>query len=445
MKIWVLGSKHQCDKSILWTEEFDHFSNCDFLIINLTSLTEQILKGNKEKFYEQGRKYLFDLLMAREKKVIIVMNENQIISEWLPFSPVIKTSSPVNIKNAEIEGFLNDYMKNVEKCNYYIHEFNIQYIDDKTNPKSKLHENLEFTPQILETNDWYLYYVRVNEALVKNQAEQIVGGSFSWRILLDYKVFVHGRGTKNLHTTNAIFVLPPTTKVAVKHGIDLIINTLYDRKLKESPPEWEKTIDLPNLSKLQGGISLKKQEKVKITQELESLEKELNELTTFRRLLWTKGLPLEEIVKEAFVFLGFPEIRKIRASNREDWLFEFQTLSDFEYGVFEVKGADQRTSLADLTQCNKWVEDYIRKKLGKAKGIFVPNQHRLQNPSDPQDREHFEPNEIDYATTREICILPAHEIFNAVIEKMKNNPDINREKIEKILASSNGLCKLVET
>lgn len=381
--------------------------------------------------------------MAREKKVIIVMNEKQIIADWLPFSPVIKTSSPVIIKNSKIEDSLDEYVRNVEKCNYYIHEFNVQYIDDLINPKSNVHENFEFTPQILETKNWKLDYVIVNKGLIKNQAQQIVGGKFFWRITLHYEVMVRAWNTKHLYTTDAIYVLPPTTKVSVKQGIDLVINTLYGRQLKESPPEWEKTINLPGLNKLQGEISSKEQEKIKITQELENLKNKLGELKIFRRLLWTKGPPLEEIVKEAFVFLGFPEIRKIRAPNLEDWIFEFQTLSDYNYGIFEVKGADQRTSLGDLTQCNKWVDDYIRKKLGKAKGIFVPNQHRMREPTNPQDRKHFEPNEIDYAKTRQICVLPAHEIFNAVIEKMKNNPDINRKNIEKIIASSNGLCKLV--
>lgn len=80
----------------------------------------------------------------------------------------------------------------------------------------------------------------------------------------------------------------------------------------------------------------------------------------------------------------------------------------------------------------------------KAKGIFVPNQYRLEDiEKSKEKREHFESNELDYARTRDICILPSHEIFNAVVEKMKNNLNITRENIERKISEAKGLCKLV--
>ncbi|MFB0504604.1 MAG: hypothetical protein ACETWE_12285 [Candidatus Bathyarchaeia archaeon] len=162
------------------------------------------------------------------------------------------------------------------------------------------------------------------------------------------------------------------------------------------------------------------------------------------RALWTKGKPLEHIVRDAFAFLGFSEIGRIRDENLEDWVIEFgSTQEPYKYGVFEIKGADKRTSLADLTQCNKWVDDYIVENRGSAKGIFVPNQHRLGDiRKNKREREHFEDNELRYAGSREIWILPSHEIFYAVAEKLKGNSTINRKSIEERIAASNGICRL---
>lgn len=56
------------------------------------------------------------------------------------------------------------------------------------------------------------------------------------------------------------------------------------------------------------------------------------------------------MVRDAFILIGFPEIGKIRSPELEDWVFEFKTISDYDYGVIEVKGSDKRTALSDLVQ-----------------------------------------------------------------------------------------------
>jgi hypothetical protein len=83
-------------------------------------------------------------------------------------------------------------------------------------------------------------------------------------------------------------------------------------------------------------------------------------------------------VRDAFVILGFPEIRKIRADNLEDWVFDFKHIKEYEHTVLEIKASEKRTSMADLTQCNKWAEDYLLEGK-KVKGVFVVNQFRLND------------------------------------------------------------------
>jgi len=412
----------------MWDEPFPNFSNCDLLIVNLQTLNDELYRKYSEKLLGEGRRYIFYLLMTGEKEVIVVLNSNEKLLNWLPIYPVLRKIAPANMGKYQVEPYLEDYIKNIENCNFFIHSINSEYSDYMVK-----NENYIFSDKISKSET-------VELISIQNQARQTIGGYFQYVL---YGTLDFSFNLIRIHSTGNIIFLPPPTKIKPEQGIDLIINNLLGKELKESPPEWEKEIDLPGLKDIEHEISQKKKEVKKITTEIENLEKKKEEKILFRRLLWTKGPPLEDAVKEAFIFLGFKEIRKIRDRNLEDWVIEFKIVLDYQFGVLEVKGADKRTALSDLTQCNKWVEDYMLENK-KVKGIFVPNQFRLENMEESRrKREHFEPNELEYAKTRDICILPAHEIFHAVVEKMKNNPEITREKIEQKIASAKGLCKLV--
>jgi len=435
--IWVLGSEHlNAHKSIPWRPSFPNFSNCDVLIVNLQSLSETLSGSMIGALYNEARRYIFDMLMTQEKEVIVISSSNQHLLKWLPIYPIIKEIAPAKIGEYGAEPPIDEYLKTVEECSYYIHSFDTSYVEDLTNPKSPIHENYFFTS---EAADRYELSVVIDNE-VKNKAKQLIGGYFKFIIEYgwDYRIgnpegaFVSGR----------IIFLPPPTRVSVEQAIDLIVNSLTGAELIESPPAWESTIELPGLEDIENKIKEKEEEKTRILEEIKTLSEKKNALIRFRRLLWTKGRPLENAVRDAFKLLGFHEIRKIREENLEDWVIEFKHVKDYEYGVFEVKGADQRTSLADLTQCNKWVEDYMLENK-KAKGIFVTNQYRLENPSkNLKKREEFPKNEIEYAIKRDICILPTHEIFNVVIAKLKGEK-IMREYIEEKIANAKGICKLL--
>ena len=121
-------------------------------------------------------------------------------------------------------------------------------------------------------------------------------------------------------------------------------------------------------------------------------------------------------MKAAFILLGFNEINKARGPNNEDWRIEFRSVPDVAFGVLEVKGRAEKTKRQDIVQCNTWVDDYFTMtSLIKSKGIFIPNQFRLNPfPQSKIRRKCFEPNELEYAKTRKICIIPTYVLFEAV-------------------------------
>ena len=435
--VWVLGSNHpNAHKSISWLSSFPNFSNCDILIINLQSLGKTQFQKIEHALFKEARKYIFDMLMTQEKMVIVILSDDQELLNWLPLFPRIKKIAPAKIGQYNAVPPIDDYLKMVEECPYYILDFEILYIDILTNPESPHSEKYYFTSKAREKYSLFL----IQENIIKNKAKQPIGGYFGFRI--DYGWDYRNNKPYGTFASGRIIFLPPPTKASAEQAIDLIVNSFVGAELIESPPAWENRIDLPGLKDINATIQEKEKAKESIIKEIEKLQNNRENLLKIRRLLWTKGTPLENAVRDAFKFLGFPEIRKMREANLEDWVIDFKYVKRYQYGVLEIKGADQRTSLADLTQCNKWVEDYMLENK-KAKGIFVTNQYRLENPTkNRQKREHFEKNEIEYAEKREICILPTHEIFNAVVAKLNKDPKITRKYIEEQIANSNGLCKL---
>jgi hypothetical protein len=274
-------------------------------------------------------------------------------------------------------------------------------------------------------------------------AKQTVGGFFRAIIQYGHTWTGYDFGYEAEYRTGPILFLPCPTKKTAELMIDLLIDSLTGGVQKEPiAPEWEKSVEMPRLSDCFNELhGLEKQIQL-LNKRADETNKEITSISKLRRLLWADGKPFETVVKEAFTILGFPEIRKIRDENLEDWVIDFKYWKDHKYAVFEVKASEKRTSMADLTQCNKWVEDYLLEDK-KVKGVFVSNQYRLQDiVKGTKEREYFPRNELDYARTREICILPSTQIFEAVKSRMKSNSEPTRETIEKKIAEANGLCSL---
>ena len=441
--IWVLGSKHQnSNKSVDWNLPFPNFVNSDVLIINLQTLLPHISQYNEEfshALYYEARRYIFDMLMTGAKQVIVILPSETVPQSvaWLPIRPTLKGIATAKIGEILTEPTFIKYLANVQTCSYYIQEFDPGYIENLTRPSSKEAEEYTFS----RFNYYNLTIVRKDVLL--NVAKQVIGGTFAASIkyghltdstLLNAQTFFSGK----------ITFLPPPTKKSVEFGIDDIISEIRgESKSEPIPPDWDKDIAVPMLPQLEERLKEKEKELSILNNGINDIQSAILAKKRLRRLLWSEGInSLEEIVKEAFIILGFNEIRKIRAPNLEDWVFDFKHIDKFKHAILEVKASEKRTSLADLTQCNKWVEDYMLEDKA-VKGIFLPNQYRLEKPSqNSSKRLDFAPNEKEYARTREICILPTCVLFELVKEKLKDPQKVKREEIEKKIADTNGLWKI---
>jgi hypothetical protein len=440
-EIWVLGSKNShADKSVEWSREFPNFSNADVLIVNLESLhREKIDDLLEQALFNQARKYIFDMLMTCEKHVIVIVPSRPSKLNWLPIYPIYERVAKVKLGDkSQFAPAVKNYLKNVETCSYYFRDMDFGYFVGMTNPKTS-DERYFFSDKAEAAYTADL--IRTEE--VENAAKQAIGGSFAIEIRYGKAGLGISWSYAAKFVSGWITFLPPPTKGNIENSIDLLIDGLRgETSVEYAGPGWELEIDVPGLSDLDSQLCERKTELKKLESNIQLIESQIAEKAKLRRLLWSDGKQLEMAVRDAFIILGFPEIRKLRAENLEDWVIDFKHVTYFKHAVFEVKASEKRTSMADLTQCNKWVEDYLLENI-VVKGIFVSNQYRLIDvQNNRKERKQFASNELDYARKREICILPACEIFDAVVQKLTLGDKFTRELVEKKIAAANGLCTL---
>lgn len=430
-----MGSEHRnAEKSITWEEELPYFPDSDVLIIETSTIRIPQVNSNKEKFleklYDYARKILFDMMMIPNKKIIVILGG---IVDWLPIYPILEKEIKFEIGKYDVENYLTKYIANVKTGNYYIKKFNSDNFYDYT---------LKIPLESYEIEGRVDKIGLLRKNTIRNTGNHLVGCTIICKLIEEYWHYNDVDETE-IYNSCEITFLPCPSEITSEEGIELLLNEFLDIEPIEISPLWVDTIKLPNQEAIESEIISLYDDISQAKDIIIDLKEKRYELIKYNRLLWTKGKPLENIVFDAFKFLGFKDIRLEKTEELEDGIFDFQTSSDFIHGILEVKGSDKMTSLRDLTQCNKWVEDYLIEGK-KTKGIFVPNQNRLNEyPNSRKDRRHFAPNQFEYAEERKICILPTCELFEAIIEKIKNNPEITREKIEEKILNANGLCSLV--
>ena len=408
-EIWVLGRNHpDADKSFDWTQTISNIADADTVIIDLTSLTREIMNAPNKKIRNIGYG-LKDKLLRNGTLVFILrevldLNKNFNSLSIIPFDVSLTDENEGTKINYDKDHPFNDYLSNVKKFDYYID-----------------------SPKISIISNQHLDIIICLYSEITDKSGRILGGIYTLE------------NSKGESLGGQVVLLPPPTSISPRDAITKIISH-FKKDNFEKPPAWTENVSLAGLNKVTEQISKLEKSKKEIESEIETNLIKKRKLSRYLGLLYAQDKQLEKIVKEAFVLLGFKEIRRERDANDEDWMINLDSTNDFKFGVLEVKGRGSKTKLADIVQCNKWVDDYLLVEPPiKAKGIFVSNQFRLNEfPASKDDRNRYEPNEREYAKTRNICIIPSHVLFDAV-NKVLNGEKPDRKKIEQLILQTNGV------
>lgn len=433
-KIWVIGGKaSNADRSIPWQENIPNIANSDRLIIDLNTIPSNIGIPRYEI-----RHYLRYMMMAG-KVIYVILSPTSVknasaLSDMLPVLPRLievkpcdfDSINPLDVQNVPNE--IVEYCNYVEHCAFFIDQINFDYLWHCLNPESGWEvEKYSFSQQIHSLEQSYILEIL-------NVSCQSIGLASKFKIL-------DGKG-KILHETGQIIFLPPPTRITSSETVEVLVNSLRGMEFKEEEPDWVLKVHLPRIDELSRQIYEENKIIEDTTKKIQQLNKEKTEIEKFRKLLWTNNKPLEDAVKDAFILLGFEEIRGGRSRELEDWVIDLKTTDEFIHGIMEVKGREKRTALNDMNQCFKWVNQYRVQEKKKVKGIFLPNQFRRTETLDSKKRLMFEPNEIEFAQDFKICVLPTSELFRAVVHILEGNK-LSRNEIEKRILEANPICKIV--
>ena len=456
-KIWTIGcGKNNSDLSIDWMDVLPNLYEPDIIIMNLESLDENVLKHiDKEQFNEMINK-IFNKFITKGTLIYIISDEKHVEegakeyknTEKKPYysNPTLlyKTHgirysnydvSPINFKmdivngkkmHYDLDETFSSYFNIIKQFHLLLHDFDLSPHLQNINPINEISRAIVNSLASPTANANHLIE-RVIEEIAKDNTENPI----SIRCWLKIEGY--------WKSGEAVY-LPKPTNIAIETLIESILQIYGTRTVTETIPDWAYQIELPKVRDIQKKIETAQVQLDKINTRINDLKTNKVKIESYYGLLSSTGTNLEDIVSDAFKELGFTEIKRIRSKEKEDWIFDFETISDYKYAVLEVKGVDDRIKRAHLRQANEWVSDYFNEGQS-VKGIFIPNQFRLNPyPTSVDARSDFEHNELAYAKNHDLCILPSFVLFDAV-KKQLSGQKTNRKKIEQILSTTKGILR----
>ena len=435
-QVWLLGNRHLgADISIGWDDEFPNLSDPDVLVVDLTTLTEEILYKTDWQKLAQAREALRDKLFHGGS--IIVVSQRRIfarpphvppadaVQPPRPYSPSNYSIFPVSLETKSVPAgrriIVDDghdfkaYMSSVKSFTFYIKGYEDDYGPQYGHPRRAR-------------------LMRADNKSVKDNSENDLGFTL---VVTESDDGAHFAPAKN--AGQLVFLPPPTGPT--DGAIGKILAVYGKSPLREEvPPAWLEKVAVQKGMQLQAEIDKLEEQGDQIWARMDALVRERDGVLAHRRLLHSKGGELEAAVADAFRLLGLDAWRTNKAD--EDCILAMDA-GGYAHGVVEVKGADGRTRQQDIVQCGKWVDVWYAREGELPKGVFVPNQHRMKEyPKSEQERLRFEPNELEYAEAKDICIIPSCALFEAAKRALDGvAPD--RAEIEARIAGTRGVLDRV--
>lgn len=214
--------------------------------------------------------------------------------------------------------------------------------------------------------------------------------------------------------SGSAIIFPPPTKINSKKAIDFILKEIIGKYEELPPPDWIDGYKLPIETLLKKRETLRK-EIQNLYGELDKTQKQINELTIFKRLLYETGFPLENIINKSFEFIGIP-ISEPKYS-KADHSIEFGNV----VFLLEAKGKKDAIDIKDLRQLTSYIDEwYYEKKPSDhdCEGILVGNPWREVNPKE-RNQIFFTHDAVNQAKRRQVVLITTLFLFDLVVLKMK--------------------------
>lgn len=417
--ILVLGSvgHNGATKCIEWGEELVYVGDYDYLVVNTTSLNQAVLRSIlsvDSGYFNKIRKdiidvqqnigipiscilgpYVFDEDVSYSRKNIEdILKETDNNYSWSPVIPKLEkipTGKKLDMSKSDLP---RNYLQKIDGYNI-------------------LYDGCVNVTGFVDANDKGFYTKFYKRSLLRNPVGRDVGFSLCWKFCKhhDNNILIDGN--------NPIQFVPPTSDV--KEGINILINE-FQKGSEDVVPEWVSGIVLPREKEVGEEINNKLKTIDSINQEVEILSNQLVEIDSYKKLLYSTGHSLEDVVDQSLNLLGII-VDKPTVSNTEDRFFN--TPDDTKI-YFEIRGVSRLMNEGDITQLIKRVIDQPVSANYKTRGVFVFNH---QNNLKPADRGNaFNHNIEEQAKGFGLCLIDGPTLFNLVKKKLSGDSIVDFEQ-----------------
>ena len=436
-RIWLLGRYHPgADRSFEWDGSFGNLSDPDIIIVDLTGLTRDVLQRIDKHNLDQARTSIWDKLLYGGTVIVITQPKFSI----RPNSP--PTGRPAGLYGRAAAG-PHTY------SNYHILPINIDTTAVQANRVIRVGDGYRFKDYIDAVKD-YNFLINAGDEISPDLAgappaksrwlhEWDIKDNSGHALGLVMKVEEldhHGRRRQAPRPGRLVLLPPPTEQI--DEAIGRILSVYKASPPAGAPPAWAERLSPGPARENRARIADLEERKAEIQGEIDGLARQNGRILAHRRLLYSDGPELEDAVVEAFRALGFDDIERMGDRDEEDASFAMDG-TRYSRGVVEAKGAGKGTKMEHILQCSMWAEKRAAAEGRLAKGIFVPNQHRLRPyPGSLEIRTKIEDNHLEHAELKDICIIPSCVLFEAV-DRVLSGETPDRAKIADKIADSKGV------
>jgi len=202
------------------------------------------------------------------------------------------------------------------------------------------------------------------------------------------------------------------------------------KKLKYRPePDWVKAYKLVNEDKTLKEITDISNKIDQLKYDRKKIQERLNNIRYIKKLLYEGNDQLEEIVKLAFIELGF----KLDKKDDIDWIIS----SDDQKAILEITGSESTIDVIKFRQLLNYLLTDLEKTGEEKKAILVGN-HFMNDPPNKRGPP-FTQKAIEEAKIHSICLLSTVELFELICGFRKGL--IDQKNIWQSLINTIGLYK----
>jgi len=305
-RLLLIGCKNFASiDSVAWSDQIvPNIPDYDLVIVSVPHMPEGFLQELDSDFFDRIRKALVQFLHSGGKLVIFlspilgVRREGR-YPEWISsigWCPL--TFSTPEEAGQSIVRKLNKYDQYLQKMHKW--SFHI------TVPKSCLSNELtNFYGATHETR-----YRIPTDSYLENRYSRVLAGEFRIEVKKERK---RGDNWGNINTeypnepdyvTGDIVILPLIDGMTPEDALLDILKEEVGYSLKSPAPDWAQEIDMPFVPDLEDQIARTQTTIEKKQKNIAQLVEKIDKLTAFRRLLYSSGSELEDVVRKSFELFG---------------------------------------------------------------------------------------------------------------------------------------------